>query len=625
MKFALRIPAITTALFLIETLAASAQYVPPPAGVFTYSGSSWAAAASASTSDPLTYTPPAVAAYCYNSTTKQWVPADSSCFGGGSSAWSALTAPTANLSLIMASYNTIFANTNPFTAQASFYSPWQFAGSGLDFGAEWNALYAAYMPNAYPSDEFDVGITVPNTSLAFQSNAIGAFADCAQPTGLHYCLALYGQAQASHAGSQTYGVNTNVFDGNSTTNFAAALYAAEFNSQVFNASTIGDTLRISANIAHAGTVYHGIHVALNSGKYTNDILLDNDTGTVALNVGYDTATGSGMPLIFNNASGNSSQTYDSSNRMVFSASEVMAPAFGTSSNCVSNASPAVCGTATAGIVAVPAGGTTLVVNTSKINTGSEVLLTFDSSLGSSLSVTCNTSVNQPTVSARTASTSFTITMGSSVTTNPACISFAIINSLATASITQMTDTFVGTNGTALASHTADTGQTWTQTFTGVWNGSLALNGSNSLVPTSISLYYASLTPATADYTVTIGCTLPASGSLWCQPLARLNTMNSGAFNGYGCLFQQSIGLKLLIWTGAGTNTQIGTTDVTATGGTHTIGIKTAGTTITCLLDGSPSVSATGTDGTYTAAGSVGLALNGLGTAGYLINSPFTVK
>ncbi len=546
--------------------------------------------------------------------------------GSGSGAWSGITAPTANLSLNMASYSTSYANTNAFGAASAFTSPWQFSGSGLNFGSEWNALYAAYMPNAYPSDELDAGIKVPSTSTVFQSQAIGAFANCSQPSGLHYCLALYAQAQAAAAGSNTYGINTNVFDGNSTTNFAAALYAAEFNSQVFNASTTGDTLRISANIYNAGATYQGIHMAASNGagKYANGFLLDNNSATDALNIGYVTATGSGMPIIFNNVNGNSSQTYDSSNRMVFSASELMAPAFATSSNCVSVSSPAACGTATAGIVAVPAGGTTLVVNTSKINTGSEVLLTFDSSLGTQLGVTCNTAVNQPTVSNRTLS-GFTITMGSSVTTNPACISFAIINSLATASITQMKDTFTDTNGTTLSAHTADTGQTWNQTFTGTWNGSLALNGSNSLIPTSISLYYASLTPASADYTVTQGCTLAASGNLWCMPLSRLNSMTSTTFDGYGCLFQQGIGLKLLTWSGNGVNAQIGTTDTTATGGTHTVGIKTAGTTITCLLDGSPSVSATATDATYAAAGSAGLALNGLGTPGYLINSPFTVQ
>jgi hypothetical protein len=60
-------------------------YVPRPVAGFTYSGGSWIAAATAATGSPLNYVPDPVAIYCYNSGTGKWVPADSSCFGGGSS------------------------------------------------------------------------------------------------------------------------------------------------------------------------------------------------------------------------------------------------------------------------------------------------------------------------------------------------------------------------------------------------------------------------------------------------------------------------------------------------------------------------------------------------------------
>jgi len=96
-------------------------------------------------------------------------------------------------------------------------------------------------------------------------------------------------------------------------------------------------------------------------------------------------------------------------------------------HCTSNASPALCGASPSGLVAVPAGGATLVVDTSAVSAGSQIQLTFDSSLGTALGVTCNTSIGQPTVSARTAGTSFTITMSASVSTNPACISYTLIN------------------------------------------------------------------------------------------------------------------------------------------------------------------------------------------------------
>jgi hypothetical protein len=100
---------------------------------------------------------------------------------------------------------------------------------------------------------------------------------------------------------------------------------------------------------------------------------------------------------------------------------------GTAGNCSSPASPAVCSADMAGSVAVPTGGSTLVVDTTDVTASSQILLTFDSSLGTKLGVTCNTSVLQPTVSARTAGTSFTITMSGTVSTDPACISYVVIN------------------------------------------------------------------------------------------------------------------------------------------------------------------------------------------------------
>jgi hypothetical protein len=99
----------------------------------------------------------------------------------------------------------------------------------------------------------------------------------------------------------------------------------------------------------------------------------------------------------------------------------------TGSNCANAASPAVCAAAASGSVAVPAGGATLTVNTTRVTANSQIQLTFDASLGARLSVTCNTAMLQPTVSARTAGTSFTITMSGTVSTNPDCISYTIFN------------------------------------------------------------------------------------------------------------------------------------------------------------------------------------------------------
>lgn len=104
----------------------------------------------------------------------------------------------------------------------------------------------------------------------------------------------------------------------------------------------------------------------------------------------------------------------------------------TATNCSSAASPATCGSAAAGSVAVPTGITpTLVVNTTAVTANSQILFTPDESLGVRLGVTCNSTIAQvaiePIVTARTAATSFTIQYNTTITTNPICLSYLIIN------------------------------------------------------------------------------------------------------------------------------------------------------------------------------------------------------
>jgi len=105
--------------------------------------------------------------------------------------------------------------------------------------------------------------------------------------------------------------------------------------------------------------------------------------------------------------------------------------FGSATNCSSSASPAVCASAAAGSVALPTGtNPTLVVNTSAVTANSQILLAVDESLGTKLGVTCNTTLStllNPVVTARTAATSFTFTIGAIIATNPACVSYAVIN------------------------------------------------------------------------------------------------------------------------------------------------------------------------------------------------------
>lgn len=99
----------------------------------------------------------------------------------------------------------------------------------------------------------------------------------------------------------------------------------------------------------------------------------------------------------------------------------------TNPSCMNAASPAVCTSATAGSVVIAASASSVVVNTSAVNVNSVIQLTFDASLGTALSVTCNATAQQPYVSARTAGTSFTISTGSTFSVNPGCFSFLIVN------------------------------------------------------------------------------------------------------------------------------------------------------------------------------------------------------
>ena len=96
-------------------------------------------------------------------------------------------------------------------------------------------------------------------------------------------------------------------------------------------------------------------------------------------------------------------------------------------NCTSGASPAVCGASVVGGVAVAAAATSLVVNTTAVTAKSRIVITMDSSLGTDLGITCNTTNIAAWVSARTAGTSFTITTASGPVTNPMCLNFILTN------------------------------------------------------------------------------------------------------------------------------------------------------------------------------------------------------
>lgn len=113
-----------------------------------------------------------------------------------------------------------------------------------------------------------------------------------------------------------------------------------------------------------------------------------------------------------------------------SANDINSVSYSTATNCIDSAGDAACTAAPAGSVVVDAADTATVVSTTVVTANSQIFLQIDASLGTRLSVTCNTqaaSVFNPRVTARTAATSFTITVDAGPTTNPLCLSYFIVN------------------------------------------------------------------------------------------------------------------------------------------------------------------------------------------------------
>lgn len=71
------------ALLFISLFAYAASFTPPSVGAYIFSGGVWTPAPTTTNTGGISFTPPAVSLYCFNSTTNQWVPADSNCFGSG--------------------------------------------------------------------------------------------------------------------------------------------------------------------------------------------------------------------------------------------------------------------------------------------------------------------------------------------------------------------------------------------------------------------------------------------------------------------------------------------------------------------------------------------------------------
>lgn len=173
--------------------------------------------------------------------------------------------------------------------------------------------------------------------------------------------------------------------------------------------------------APAGYILHG------SGANS----LDAAGANITVAAGRGTGTGASGAIIFQyapaGASGSTQNALAEAGRITSGGVFQMA-LYATATNCASGASPAVCGAASSGAVALPAGGTTLTVNTTAVNAVSRILITENTTVGTELSVTCNTTVVRTyAVTTITAGTSFVITTSGAPVTDPACLSFMIVN------------------------------------------------------------------------------------------------------------------------------------------------------------------------------------------------------
>lgn len=103
----------------------------------------------------------------------------------------------------------------------------------------------------------------------------------------------------------------------------------------------------------------------------------------------------------------------------------------TLTDCASSASPAVCGSASAGSVVIAAGATTVTVDTTAVGPNSEIVLTPDDTLGTKLGVTCNSTLltlfGGLAVTNRSTNTSFQVTSGATPGVNPLCFNYVIYN------------------------------------------------------------------------------------------------------------------------------------------------------------------------------------------------------
>lgn len=175
----------------------------------------------------------------------------------------------------------------------------------------------------------------------------------------------------------------------------------------------------------------------------------------------------------------------------------------------------------------------------------------------------------------------------------------------------VTDVFTEAADTTLASHTGATGATWTKHGSYSGNDILVVGATDRARGSNIGqhLYYASGTPATAEYDVTVDMVPVAAGDTADKggPAGRINT---AANTFYYCQFTAggSFGITEIAKKVAGVNTSLGSSfsDLTYGGATRTVKLAIRDATKKMYIGGVEQLSST--DNAITAAGKAGLYL-----------------
>jgi len=235
----------------------------------------------------------------------------------------------------------------------------------------------------------------------------------------------------STAGTE-FGINApSGFTGNMIDLKLNGASTSSFTVSALGATTVAGLLTGSSGANFSGSVQAGsasffgwTSTTFMSSPSSGIILLQNSAlnNFTRLDMGGTTSSFAALQL---NGTNLQAELADGSAQTGFSSSK-----FSTETNCSNAASPAVCGSASSGVVAVPTGtNPTLTINTSAVTANSRFFLTIDES-ATIAATTCNTTLAtllQPVVTARIPGTSFTIQVPATLAVNPACVSYLVFN------------------------------------------------------------------------------------------------------------------------------------------------------------------------------------------------------